>query len=76
VRLYLISLGGVGRDVFLHRIAWDKPSISWSREVHLLRMRRRELKKPKLPLNGLAAPIRSESEELKLLQLQQGKQSS
>jgi len=72
VRLYLISLGGVGRDVFLHRTTWDKPSISWSREVHLLRMRRRELKKPELPLNGLAAPIRSESEELKLLQLQQG----
>jgi len=47
----LISLGGVGRDVFLNRnawdnrIAWDKPSISliWSREIHPLRMRRREL---------------------------------
>jgi len=33
VRLYLISLGGVGRDVFLNRIAWDKPSIKWSRVV-------------------------------------------
>jgi len=28
VRLHLISLGGVGRDVFLNGIAWDKPSIS------------------------------------------------
>jgi len=31
VRLPLISLGGVGRDVFITRIVWDKPSISWSR---------------------------------------------
>jgi len=62
----------VGRNVFLYRIAWDKPSISWSRAVHPLRMRRRELKKPKVPLNGPAAPVRSESEELVLLQLQQG----
>jgi hypothetical protein len=40
VRLHLISLGGVGRDVFLNRIAWDKPSISWSRAVYPLRTRR------------------------------------
>ena len=72
MRLYLISLGGVGRDVFLHRIAWDKPSISWSRVVYPLRMRRRELKKFILPLDSLAAPARSESEKLELLQLQQG----
>jgi len=61
VHLYLISLGGVGRDVFLTRIAWDKPSISWSRAVLPLRMRRLELERPKLPLNGPAAPVRSES---------------
>jgi len=36
VCLYQISLGGVGRDVFLNRIAWDKTriSISWSRAVN------------------------------------------
>jgi len=28
LRLYLISLGGVGRDVFLNRIVWDKLSLS------------------------------------------------
>ena len=42
VRLYLISLGGVGKDIFLNRIAWDKPSISWSMAVHPFRMRRRK----------------------------------
>jgi len=48
VRLYLISLGAVGRDVFLNRIAWDKPSISWSRarseaeKLELLRLREGE----------------------------------
>ena len=41
VRLHLISLGGFDRDVFLTRIAWDKPSISWSRAVLPLRIRRR-----------------------------------
>ena len=72
VRLHLISLGGVDRDVFLARIAWDKPSISWSRAVLPLRIRRRELERPKKNLNGPVAPVRSESEELELLQLQQG----
>ena len=72
VRLYLISLGRVERDSFLNRIAWDKPSISWSRVVYPLRMRRRELKKFILPLDGLVVPARSESEKLELLQLQQG----
>jgi len=72
VRLHLISLGGVGRDVFLTRITWDKPYISWSRAVLPLRMRRQELERPKPSLDGLAAPALSESEELELLQLQQG----
>jgi len=72
VRLHLISLGGVGRDFFLTRIAWDKLSISWSRAVLPLRMRRRQLQRPKPPINGPAAPVRSEPEELELLQLQQG----
>jgi len=73
VRLYLISLGGeVGRDVFLNRIAWDKPLINWSRAVHPLRMRRRELEKFILPPDGQAVPARSEAEKLELLQLQQG----
>jgi len=72
VRLYLISLGGVGRDLFLNRIAGDKPSISWLRAVHALRMRRLELERPKPPLNGPAALVPSESEELELFQLQQG----
>jgi len=72
VCLYLISLGGVGRDVFLNRTVWDKPSISWSRAVHPLRMRRRELEKSALPLDGQAALARSDSEKLELLQLQQG----
>jgi hypothetical protein len=52
VRLHLISLGGVGRDVFLNRIAWDKPSVSWSRAVYPLRMKRRELEKFILPPTG------------------------
>ena len=72
VRLHLINLGGVGRDVFLTRIAWDKPAIIWSRAVLPLRMRRRELERSKLSLDAPAAPARSESEELELLQLQQG----
>jgi len=72
VRLHLISLGGVGRDVFLTRIAWDKLSISWSRAVLPLRMRRRHLERPKPPINGPAAPVQSEPEELELLQLQHG----
>jgi len=29
VRLQVINLGGVGRDIFLPRVAWDKPSINW-----------------------------------------------
>jgi hypothetical protein len=62
VRLYLISLGGVGRDVFLNRIAWDKLSISWTRAVHPLRMQRRELEKSILPLDGQADSARLESE--------------
>ena len=52
VRLHLINLGGVGRDVFLNRIAWDMLSISWSREVYPLRMRRQELEKSILPPDG------------------------
>ena len=72
VCLHLISPGGIGRDVFLNRTAWDKPSISWSRAVHPLRMRRRELEKSALPLDGQAALARSESEKLELRQLQQG----
>ena len=72
VRLQVINLGGVGRDVFLPRVAWDKPSISWSRAVLPFRTRRRELARPNPPLNGPAAPVRSESEKLELLQLQQG----
>jgi len=72
VRLHLISLGGVDRDVFLTRVTWDKPSISWSRAILPLRIRRRELERPKPPLNGPAFPVRSESEELELIQLQQG----
>jgi len=72
VRLHLISLGGVGRDVFRTGIAWDKPSISWSRAVLPLRMRRRELERPKPSLNGPAAPTQSESEQLELIQLQLG----
>ena len=69
VRLHLISLGGVGRHVFLNRIAWDKPSISWSRVVYPLRMRRRELEKSILPPDGQVAPALSEAEKLELLQL-------
>jgi len=61
VRLHLISLGGVGTDVFLNRIAWDKPSTSWSRAVYPLRMRRQELEKSILPPNGQVAPARSEA---------------
>jgi len=72
VHLHLISLGGVGRDVFLNRIAWDKPSISWSKAVYPLRMRTRELEKSILPLDGQVAPERSEEEKLELLQLQEG----
>jgi len=72
VRLHLISLGGVGRDVFLNRIVWDKPSISWSRAVYPLRMRRRELEKFILSPDGQVAPVRSEAEKLELLQLQEG----
>jgi len=71
VRLYLISLGGLGRDVFLNRIAWDKLLISWSRAVHPLRMRRRDLESI-LPPDGQVVPARSEAEKLELLQLQQG----
>jgi len=69
VRLHLSSLGGVGRDVFLNRIAWDKPSISWSRAVYPLRMRRREFENFILPPDGQVAPARSEAEKLELLQL-------
>jgi hypothetical protein len=72
VRLHLISLRGVGRDVFLNRIAWHKPSISWSRAVYPLRMRRRELEKSILPPDGQVALARSEAEKLELLQLQEG----
>jgi len=72
VRLHLISLGGVGRDVFLNRITWDRPSISWSRAVYPLRMRRRELEKSILPPDGQVAPERSAEEKLELLQLQEG----
>ena len=72
VRLHLVSLGEVGRDVFLNRITWDKPSISWSSSVYPLRMRRRELEKSILPPNGQVAPVRSEAEKLELLQLQEG----
>jgi len=42
-RLHLISLGGVGRDFFLTRIAWDKPSISCSMAVLPIMVRKREL---------------------------------
>jgi len=72
VRLQLISIGGVGRDICLNRIAWDKPSISWSRAVYLLRMRRRELEKSILPPDGQVDPARSEAEKLELLQIQKG----
>jgi len=72
VRLHLISLRGVGRDVFLNRIACHKPSISWSRAVYPLRMRRRELEKSILPPDGQVALARSEAEKLELLQLQEG----
>ena len=72
VRLHLMSLGEVGRDVFVTRIACDKPAIRWSRVVLPIRMRRRELEGPKPSLDALAAPARSESEELELLQLQLG----
>jgi len=72
VRLHLISLGGAGRDVFLNRIAWDRPSISWSRAVYPLRMGRRELEKSIVPPYGQVAPKRSAGEKLELLQLQQG----
>jgi len=58
VHLHLISLGGVGKDVFLNRIAWDKPSISWSRAVYPLRMRRQKLEKSILPPDGQVAPAR------------------
>jgi hypothetical protein len=68
VRLHLISLGGVERD----RIARDKPSISWSRAVYPLRMRRRELEKFILPPDGQVALERSAEEKLELLQLQEG----
>jgi len=72
VRLHLISLGGVERDVFLNKIAWDKPSISWSRAVYPLRTRRRELEKSILPPDGQVAPAQSDAEKLELLQLQEG----
>jgi len=72
IRLHLINLGGVGRDVFLNRIAWDKPLISWSRAVYPLRMRSQELEKSILPPDGQVAPARSEAEKLELLQLQEG----
>jgi len=72
VRLHLISLRGVGRDVFLNRIAWDKPSTSWSRAVYPLRMRRQELDKFIFPFDCQVAPARSEAEKLELLQLQEG----
>jgi len=72
VRLHLISLEGVGIDVFQTRIAWDKPVIRWSMAVLPLRMRRRELERSKPSLTTPAAPVRSKSEELELLQLQQG----
>ena len=66
-------LTGVSRDVFLTRIAWDKLAIScWSRAVLPLRMRKQELDRSKLSLDAQAAPARLESEELELLQLQQG----
>ena len=55
VRLHLTSLGEVDRHVFLTRVAWDKPSISWSRAVLPLRIRRRKLARSKPPLNGLAS---------------------
>jgi len=69
LRLYLISLGGLGRDVFLNRIVWVKLSIRWSRAVHPLRLRRRELEKFILPLDSLAAPAQSESEKLDIRKL-------
>ena len=73
VRLHLISLGGVERDIFLNRIAWDKPSISWSRTVYPIRMRRRELEKSILsPVLSGVALAGSEAEKLELLQLQEG----
>ena len=61
VRLHLISLGGVGRDVFLNRIAWDRPSISWSRAVYI--------QNEKAVPDGQVAPERSAEEKLELLQL-------
>jgi len=72
--LHLISLGGVGRDVFLARITWNKPAISWSRAVlpPRVRMRRQELERSKPSLDAPTASVQSESEELELLQLQQG----
>jgi len=70
----VISLGEVGRDVFLTSVAWDKPSISWSRVALPIRIRRQELERPKPPLNGPATPARSESEKLDLLQLLQGEE--
>jgi len=72
VRLHLISLGGVGRDVFQNKIAWDKLSISWSRAVYPLRTRRRELEKSILPPDGQVAPAQSDAEKLELLQFQEG----
>jgi len=63
----------VGRDVFLTRIFWDKPAIRRSREVLPFRMRKRKLERSKPSLTTSTAQVRSESEELELLQLQQGR---
>jgi len=63
VRLHLISLGGVDRDVLLTRVAWDKPAISWSQAVVPLRLRRQELERPIPPSDGPVTSVRSELEK-------------